>query len=314
MSEPVGIRLNASGEWIRIGEAAGHPVLESIQTVTDGPHELVEIPAFYVSVTHDDDGSIWLVSNIEREGYVLHPAFRKADGSAATALRIGAYATGDDSGLPVSKRGLRPWTRQTLIEAKAAATALEGGWHVWSVHELSAIKLLALIDIGHPDMQKAIGRGNVDGHGICAGGDSDATWRGIHELWGNVWQFVDGLRFDADGTMQVWSADAPSDAAWVSTGTAYGPGTDDGYPAGFHREAGAGFDLGQLFIPAAVVPKAADAVVPDWAWGRWGKYESILLHGGYWSSGADAGLWCVSCDYGASCADALFGSRLAKAI
>lgn len=313
MSEPVGIHLDNQGQWHRIGDGANHPVLAGITSVMDGAHDLVEIPSFYVRVEHDEASTTWTISDIERDGYSLHPAFRRPDGSAAPAIRIGAYATGNESGQPVSKRGLKPWTRQTLSEAKASAAGLGEGWRLWSVYELSAVKLLALIDIGHPDMQTAIGRGNVDGYGICAGGESDAAWRGVHELWGNVWQFVDGLTFGSDGTMRVWSADAPSDAKWVDTGTAYGPGTKDGWIAGFHNEAGDGFDLGQLFMPADITGERDDALVPDWAWGRWGEYESILLHGN-WSSGARAGLWCVHCHAGASHADAGIGSRLAKVL
>lgn len=311
----IGITIDGDGQWLRIDEEGNpvsrdqvdfHPVYAGIRTCTIGGHAAVEIPRFYYA-----RGSL-MVSAVQREGFDLHPAFRRRDGSVADCIRVGAYAAGQQDGRAAVAAGLMPWTSISFDAAEERCRELGEGWRMWSIFELAAIKMLAAIEMGGLDMQELIAKGNVDGGTVMGGGESGASWRGIHELWGNVWQMVDGLRLTGEGTIKVWQEGLPG--RWIDTGVEYGPGEDDGYPASFHDESGSGFDLAPLFLPSKVTGNRADAIVPDWAWGHWGERETIALCGGNWSHGAGAGVFALDLSVARSSTYTLIGFRPAFAI
>lgn len=296
----VGITLDAEGQWQRLGadsaEAfAAHPIYSRIQPVVQDGNALVEIPAFYVRTERDGGARSWQVSSAPREGFSLHPAFHLPDGGPAAAIWVGAYAAGEQDGKAVVEAGRKPWTVISFDDAEARCRELGEGWRLWSIYDLSAIQILAMIELGGADLQKLVGRGNVNGGRKVGGGESDATWRGIHELWGNVWTMVDGLRISATGEIRVWNAARPGNGDWIRTGVDYGPGEDDGYPTGFHEERGEGFDLSLLFLPAEVTSNRDRAVIPDWVWGHWGNRETVAYSGGGWNGGSVAGVFALLC-------------------
>ena len=321
----IGIRHGADGQWHRIAANrvvydaepavfASHPIYSRIGPICVDDQHLVEIPAFYVRTERNGDEQTWLVSSRPAGGFILHPAFRNPDGSVAKAIRIGAYAAGQRDGDVAVGAGLKPWTSVSFDAAQERCEAIGPGWRMWSIYDLSAIQILAMIEMGGTDMQDLIGRGQVDGGGVVAGGDSRARWRGIHELWGNVWQMVDGLRIAADGTINVWSIDRPGSGEWVSTGVQYGPGGDHGYPVSLHSERGNGFDLSLLFLPSEVTSDQDDALIGDWVWGHWEGRETVAYCGGHWNSGVNAGVFALNLRDARSSTGAALGFRPAFAI
>lgn len=319
----VGIRLDANGRWRRVDVAgfdlavdtfAAHSIYSRIRPVLQDGQALVEIPAFYIRVDRNGDDRTWLVSSWPAEGFKLHPAFRRADGRPAAAIRVGAYVAGEHEGRVVVEAGRKPWTSIDFHAAEARVGELGCGWRLWSIYDLSAIQILAMIELGGADMQGLVAPGNVRGGGAVGGGESGATWRGLHELWGNVWQMVNGLRVAADGVICVWSADRPGSGEWIRTGVEYGPGADDGFPTSFHEERGDGFDLSLLFLPDDVTAAADDAAISDWVWGHWGSRETVAYSGGYWGTGANAGVFALHLALARSYASAGIGFRPAFAI
>jgi len=305
-SECVGIALSAEGRWRRVdglgdtincqpGDFDVHPIWGGMRDiVTDDGLHLVEIPKFWVRFEARGDERLWLVSPRAREGFDLHPAFLAADGRAVAVLRVAKYLATDKEGKIGVAAGQTPWTAITIDEARRKCEALGQGWRMWSIYDQAAIQLLTLIEMGTPDMQDAIARGNVDGDGIKPTGSTGAAWRGIHDLWGNVWQFVDGLRITSGGVIEVWHDLLPGPEAWVNTGVAYGPGKDDGFPTDLHTEQDRGFNLSLLFLPSEVTDDREDAIIPDYAWGRWQDRETIALRGGHWNYGGYAGVFALN--------------------
>ncbi len=321
----VGIALHKNGAWRRV-DAAGrtlhhertyfdtHPVWAGIRDVpTNVDVVTVEIPRFWVRSERRGDERLWLVSPCARPGYRLHPAFLRPDGTACAALRVGKYPASEREGRIVGEAGNKPWTGVTIGDAREHCAALGQGWRLYSIYDLAAIQLLMLIEIGGTDMQGALGRGNVDGGGVKPTGETSAVWRGIHDLWGNVWQFVDGLQLAEDGEIVLWSADVPGGDDWVATGVHYGPGEKDGYPVDFHDERGSGFDLSPLFLPSEVVADKEAAVIPDRAWGHWSGRVTIALSGGHWLHGVNAGVFALSLNNPRSVALSIIGFRPAFA-
>lgn len=305
LSELVGIALSAEGCWRRVDQSGDtincqpsdfdlHPIWGGIRDVmADDGLAMVEIPRFWMRSEMRGDERMWWVSPRAREGFGPHPAFLAPDGRSCATLRVAKYLASDQEGGIALAAGSTPWTSITIDEARRKCTALGEGWRMWSVYDQAAIQLLALIEMGTPDMQDAIARGNVDGDGVKTTGSSGAAWRGIHDLWGNVWQFIDGLRISAGGVIEVWHDMLPGPDAWVNTGVAYGPGKEDGFPTDLHREAGRGFNLSCLFLPSEVSDEREDAIIPDYVWGRWSDRETIAIGGGDWSYGADAGVFAL---------------------
>lgn len=319
-SSIVGIALEPDGSWRRIdaeGEALEgtldfdrHMVWGGIRDiVTDDGLHLVEIPKFWTRFEERGDERLWWISPRAREGFDLHPAFLAPDGRAVSVLRVAKYLASDRDGKIGVVAGQTPWGAITIDEARRKCAALGQGWRLWSVYDQSAIQLLALIEMGTPDMQDAIARGNVDGDGIKPTGSTGAAWRGIHDLWGNVWQFVDGLRISAGGVIEVWHDLLPGPDAWVNTGVAYGPGKGDGFPTDLHMERDRGFNLSLLFLPSEVSDDREDAIIPDYVWGRWQDRETIAIRGGRWGHGSDAGVFALNLSGARSSSDTVIGFR-----
>lgn len=322
----IGIALSPEGHWRRIdvnGDTMQvapdsfdrHAVWGGIRDVmTDDGLAMVEIPRFWMRSEMRGDERMWWVSPRAREGFDPHPAFLAPDGRSCATLRVAKYLASDQEGVIALAAGSTPWTSITIDEARRKCTALGDGWRMWSVYDQAAIQLLALIEVGTPDMQDAIARGNVGGDGVKATGSSGAAWRGIHDLWGNVWQFIDGLRISAGGVIEVWHDMLPGPDAWVNTGAAYGPGKEDGFPTDLHREAGRGFNLSGLFLPSEVSDEREDAIIPDYVWGRWSDRETIAIGGGYWYNGGYAGVFALDLSSARSDASTDIGFRPAFVI
>jgi hypothetical protein len=137
---------------------------------------------------------------------------------------------------------------------------------------------------------------------------AQATYRGIVGLWGNVWQWIDGLKTD-DGEICLWDRDGRK--AWVETGQVSGSIDDPVFPVTFMDDKADGYDLGDLFIVDFGADEQSESTAPDWQY--WDSYrESFPLVGGYWSTGAYAGLWDVFCPNAASYSNTNLGARLAK--
>jgi hypothetical protein len=303
-SQVVGIELCGTS-WRRIDDAGGdlditdgyfdqHPVYAGIREISLDGLALIRIPAFYVrteTVATEGEAAFtrrWHISATARDGFALHPAFRGADGPRA-AIHIGKYAAGKGTGPTFTlAAGDKPWTSLNFEQAASACTKMGQRCRLWSVHDLSAIQLLMLVEMGGADMQKLIGMGNVNGRGPVGGGESDAGWRGLCELWGNVWQMLEGLAINSTGDIQLWRHNDPA-GGWIDTRIPYGPGQDDGYPLRLHDESGEGFDLGPLFLPASVSDDQDEAAIPDYCWAPWNNLRGGAWVGGSWIGGRDAG-------------------------
>ena len=301
----VGIALSEGGLWRRVDHDGAtlhvdyatfrdHPVLSRIGELRlEDDSEMVRIPRFWLRSERRGDERIWWISPWPREGFRLHPAFAKAEGGASAFIWIGKdLASRSEEGESLTmKARRRPWTGLTIREAREGCQTLGEGWRLWSVYDLAAVQLLALIDKGAPI-------GGVVGIALSEGGlwrrVLPAEWRGIHDLWGDVWQFTDGLRINAWGGIEIWDDRLPGGDLWTDTGVAYGPGAGDGFPTAFHEERGEGFDLSAIFIPSRVTGGPEKAATKDHVWGCGGDRGGIALSGGSWISRQDSGLFSLS--------------------
>lgn len=298
-----------------------HPVWGGIKDVViDGQH-MVLIPAFYIKRTRLTAGEYagkhaWLISDKPLDGFSIHPAFRR-DGGDLQQVFVGKYQASMDGSKLSSVPGVKPAVSRSLTQFQADAAARnEGdvdGFMLWSAYQWSAIQWLYLVENAAMDSQRKTGRGRVDAWGkgaaeVDAEDVAQATYRGIVGLWGNVWQWIDGLKTD-DGEICLWDRDGRK--AWVETGHVSGSIDNPVFPVTFMDERTSEYDLGDLFIVDFGADEQSESTAPDWQY--WDSYrEYFPFVGGYWSNGAAAGLWNVHCYGAASNSGTDIGARLAK--
>lgn len=316
-----------AGTWARVDENfnvvttnaatfANHPVYAGIVDQLIDGQSMVKVPAFYFRSIVVSSGVFagkrcWQVSDQPVAGFELHPAFKGTAGDL-NQFWVGKYqGTADGSTKLGSKAGVTPLVSIDFPAMQSRATARNAGgiagFQLWDVYQLSAIKLLCLIEMGGADSQALIGQGNVSGSAALAVDHAtvaQASWHGIVGLWGNVWQMVDGLKTDASLRYQIWSKDGSR--SYVNTGVT---APASGWAASLSVATGAGFDLAGLFLPATTNATQTNGTLGDYFYTG---ANTVMYHGGDWSFGANAGLFDVYVHNAASASSTVIGGRLAK--
>lgn len=303
-------RIDGSDSAVESFSFDDHPVYAGIaDELIDGQH-LVRIPAFYYRSGVVESGAfqgkkaIWISDRAE-PGFTLHPAFKQT-GADLPHFWVGKYqGTVDDLGLG-SQPDRMPLTRIDFPTMQKAAQRGGDGFQLWSIYQLGAIQLLALIELGTADARSVLGDGHVHGGGVQLVNDervAQATWRGIVGLWGNVFQMVDGLQTDDQCCYRIWDADGSG--SYVATGAE----APDGWLHRRHDATGEGFDLGAVFLPKKTQDDREESAYRCYTWSY---ANAVAYHGGFYGNGSSAGLFYLNVDYAASYADTLVGGRLAK--
>lgn len=328
----IGIALLAtgggSGTWGRIDENGAskvtdvsyfgsHATYGAIQDVTIDGQAMVRIPAFYVKAGTIASGAnagkrAWWISDQPLPGYSLHPAFMEA-GAPLTQFWVGKYQGAADGSKLGSKAGLSPLLGFSLtnMQLRAANRNVSGvtGFALWNYHQLQAIQLLCLIEMGGANSQSLIGQGNTSGpiRAVDHATVAQATWRGIVGLWGNIYQMVDGLQSDSTNRLMIW--DKSGNKQYITTGQV---GAADGlyrFPVTFSTDSGANHDLSLGFLPATGDSAASNGSTGD---GFYQSRSGIAACGGYYGIGDTGGLFFMFIAFSASYENEYYGSRLAK--
>lgn len=149
---------------------------------------------------------------------------------------------------------------------------------------------------------------NLTGRPSGTDGKVDVVWRGIEGLWGNVWEWVDGVNWN-NGSYYV--CNDPSKYA-DDTGTNYQQlsfvGVTNWSSSYITTE---GLDTGSnahVMLPSAAGSGSESTYMCDACWSSTGW--RVFLHGGYWVNGSLCGLFTASLYYTASGTYTGVGSRL----
>lgn len=319
--------VDADGNSIAAPDASyfnNHPIWGGIQDVTLDGQAMVKIPAFYIKRGAIAAGAnagkeAWWISDKPLAGYHRHPAFRHA-GADIAQIYVGKYQAGTVSEGGVAKLAsvstAYPATNMPLYQFRnlAAARNVGGvsGFLLWSVFHWSAIQWLYLVEHATMNSQAKTGQGQVNSN--IAGYVNDpavatATYRGIVGLWGNVWQWIDGLKTSA-GVVTLWDQDG--NQGWIGTGRKRTAADGAIYPATFMAGAGAGWDLADVFLGDTGPTSNSNATAPDLQFIN-SSSTYFPAVGGPWSSGAADGLWALMLDYSDQTTSSTnLGARLAK--
>ncbi len=231
----------------------------------------------------------------------------------------------------------------TLPNFRVLAHNRGTGWELHNFNQICAIELLILIEYATFNIQTAIGAGvtaitdatagvtfnNAINTGFTAGIGTNGvqlgnatgecglvthyktaeaakpfSWRGIENLFGNIYEWVDGINIKADRNPWIANHDFASDTfahPYVDTGLTNG--NADGHPTsiGF----GAGLDYGFL---SSAVGGSSSTYLCDYYYQNTGNKSA--LRGGSWRSGDLAGAFCWDLGNAASFVTRSVGARL----
>ena len=273
------------------------------------------------------------------------------------------YATNWTGLKLTSKAGVKNLTGSgssgTMAQFETAGNAIGTGWGLTNFHTLCLLQQLFYTEYASFDSQSKLGLGRTNASNTAAaltgtylnqvgeGAGTDiqsllasngtygsttndyhsVVWRGIENLWGNIWQRIPGynttdtshriLKRDGTGTI----ADEMASGSYEEitspiplNGVNNISGTDagaycHGYVSAFARDSSN--VLGPMFVPGALAG-ASNTYLTDYAYSHQsGKSQTgVLRAGGGWNDGLDAGIGYRASLNGAANVFASVGGRL----
>lgn len=324
-AQVIGVKMVATGgnggTWAHIDDTGveiatpttgwfdSHPVFGGIvDQVIDGQY-MVKVPKFYYKRGTAADGKqAWWISDQAIAGFTVFPAF-VLDGSEVDQFWYGKYQASLSGGKLQSVPGVLPQVSTSLTDFLSYATARNvGGVAGFRLHHYDmwlAIQWLYLVENGSMDSQATTGDGRVSqssAANVDATDVAEATYRGMVGLWGNVYQWMDGVR-TLSGIIQRRAYNG----AWTSTGESVPNSGSTTYPLTFRSSQQ------DQFIPDTYLTSDSGSTLPDFVrWRDSGEYYPFV--GGAWGYGVGAGLWSVHCNSDASSSYSSFGARLARIV
>lgn len=207
------------------------------------------------------------------------------------------------------------------------------GWELQSFGSISVIQRMYIIEKRNWDSQSVIGTGvtqitddgatnmaiptgltvslgNATGsvattHYQTSQATNAVSYRGVENIWGNIWKWVDFINIKANNNPWVANYGAASDVfsgSYSNTGltlpSAGGYGSDIAYSSGFDY----------CFLPSAVAGSSS-TYITDYYYQATGNKAALL--GGRWATGVYAGAMSWIMDSAASSVYRYFGARLA---
>lgn len=312
-----------------IGTSTGHsdfdtmPIYKDMEKVTLNTGDvMVKIPKFYYRRYREGNTEYLKICETEKEGFTIHPAFKR-NNINYEHVYVGAYKTSSNN---KSISGAAPTVSQTRGTMRNNARSKGTNWGIIDIATRNAIAMLISVEFATFNVQEAIGAGyTASGHsgaintGSCDGvpnltgrpaGSSDnvdVVWRGIEGLWGNVWEWTDGLNLNngayyVTNILETMADDTASGyeqlsfSASTSWNQSYinGMGLDANHPwAMLPNAAGSGSESTYY----------CDAV---WSASGW----RVLGCGARWNFAGMAGIWATDMTDASSSTNSSVGSRL----
>jgi hypothetical protein len=287
-----------------------HPVFGNIEDVTVDGQYMVNVPKFYYKRGTASNGDpAWWISDIAYTGFAVMPAF-VLDGVEVDAFQYGKYQASESGDKLQSVPGVLPKVDTDLTTfislAEARNTGGVAGFRLHHYDMRLAIQWLYLVENATMDSQTETGDGRVNessAANVDAADVAQATYRGIVGLWGNVHQWMDGVR-----TLNDVIERRAYSGTWSGTGESVPNSGDGHYPITFRATGDE-----QFVADAYSGSNDTTATTPDYnRWRNAGEYYPVV--GGTWGDAAVAGLWLVYCYYAASASANIIGTRLARVL
>ena len=195
-------------------------IYKDIVDVTVDGNVFVKIPKFYIKKEVNGDTWEWYVSKEKKDNaYYLPECFKDESGNELDYVLIGKYDASLNGTKLESKSGSIPVVDQSLNTYRTYATNnnVNGvtGYQLLDIHALDVLQVLFYIEFSDLNSQNIMfGYANSNNTNQLNNGTTDIVvstsgsttnnsdgksamkYRGIENLWGNVWQLIDGLYVD----------------------------------------------------------------------------------------------------------------------
>jgi len=307
---------------------------------------MVEIPRFYTCSTYANGNFSYWISPLPALGFTVAPMFNQRGtgteaGTPASYFYVGRYDASLSGSKLQSATGKAPAVRMTIGTARTYAENNGDGWGITNIWTLSGLRQLfytemltlnsqtawtksrgivdtsAVKNSGADSIDTQIYANNATGSGTGADGYTPVSYRGIENLWGNVFQFQDGFNA-VQGTTKVIS---PTGLGVTGQKTTFKDVLDanDVQSVGAliltdgHQKNLMNTDVARpLFLPSAV-GGSETTYLSDWYYyppSTNAGAPNILLSGGGWYFAGYAGVGYLDALDDASASDAAVGARV----
>lgn len=292
----------------------------------DNEDIMVYIPAFYYK--REWEGEVLTDSilnkvpdSLEYNGYKIHPAFVKKDGTIRPYFLCGAFLGYIKDNQLRSIPNIKPTGSKTISAFRDSARQGRGiSFGITNFVQTSALQILYKVAFQDLNSQNVIGKGwsSKSTSGTCGatmalgnrsgylGVDGDQiSFLGIEDFYGNMMQFMDGI-FITDEGYHVSNINENFGSIETYDLVPSKVITSSGYIKKMEKIDGK-YDV--LNLPSQV--GGADfSYYTDYLWCRGAGKTNIVGFGGLWLYGLYDGVWCLYCSYVASSTDGAWGARL----
>lgn len=277
------------------------------------------------------------IRNGQEIDYIYLGAYEASVYDASAAKYVSDFAFDSANDILGSVKGLKPVSGKNATFTRAIARSMArrrgDGWEQQDFLSTSAVQLLMLIELGTFDTQTSVGEGvstktddgsnnmaentgytsslgNKSGNIATSSSSYKAvTYRGIENLWGNIWVWIDGINIQNSSLGYPWIADHGF--------------ADDVATEPYHRINGkipnANGYIDKLIYDGsndfAMLPSsssgASNTPVYDYTWQNVASSSMTVARlGGYWINGSSCGGWCWVLHDASSDSGRYLGARL----
>lgn len=307
------------------------PWCDMQEVVDEQGNVFVRIPKFYSKVTKNANGTYkHQISGFRYDGFST--LFVDGKGNEIDYVLVGKYEASGTSTKATSKSGQTCLVNITLPQMRTACMANGEGYQQYDFLIDAILKELFMIEFatthsqsimqgwvngsntaalvtGHTDNVKTPSGSWNTNHdegdtGCNTDGKHACKYRGIENLWGNVWTWCDGITFSSE---KVYICLDPTKYVSEDTAQPYNYVGDRPMSNGYCKKIEY-FDKFPLLGYTTEIGGSATTYYCDYYYQASGG--TVLAVGGRWGGGALAGLWYWYGGCSASTVDSGFGGRL----
>lgn len=276
-------------------------------------NQFVEIPSMFIKLDVND--------KLQIIGRSVHDSF--VEGSFKTrAFRISKYQGSKKDGRVASIPNQDILTNITIGNYRELCRANGSGYQQFDWMARFIIQTLMTIEFADTNIQNIfegptdndwkVGTGLTDKIDYHTGYELETKsfkWRGIENIFGNVWQMVDGIQ-NQHGIIKA--TNDPDN--YSNSGEGYTEvGNFSHEPSGFISKHSKTV-LDGLCLPSEFAANGKTHYA-DYAWMfHWDRETTYFVHGGSWDYASDAGLWHWNSDWDGTDAYSSAGGRLLQYI
>ena len=302
---------------------------EIIEVTDTYGNVFVKIPKFYISKTKTGSNFTYKISKTKQDStyYLPYGFYNEATSTDLPYILIGKYDASLNGTKLESKTGKVSFVNQTISTfrtyAKNSNISLIQGYQILDIHAIDIIQTLFYVEFATLNSQSimqgytiasntsALLTGTTDSVVTASGsptsnnnGQYAMKYRGIENLYGNIFQYIDGINIQNN---QTYIATNPSSYASDTFSGAYNAiGYVNKNTNGYITEMG--YDLNNPFSQLPIV--TGTNTYGDYSLQATGN--RIAMFGGCWNHGDYAGLSYWNLDNLSSEYNIAIGSRLVK--